>query len=122
MKRIWKPLDVRGMRLFRVMRTIRWKGRKFEYDTFLVMSQSPSAAANLLQGTYPKEDWDPSIIDISYIGHAVNIYMPEAWWMKGASDKQRRGDRVGYGGLLENGRAIDAPRVRIPPPPQKEDN
>lgn len=84
MKRVWKPLDVvDGLRLYEVkisgpdMRSNR-KG-KWWHESCIVAAKSPSHAAHLIEDCGWRED-NPNVV---ITGHALNVYMPESWWIDG---------------------------------------
>jgi hypothetical protein len=74
MKRVWKPLDVApGYRLYQVL--LDW-GNHRQYR--VVAAKSPSHAAQLLEEIYRGASKKPIIT-----GYALNVLMPESWWMDG---------------------------------------
>jgi hypothetical protein len=79
MKRMWKPLDVGGFRLYEV--TAQYISRPMvEKQRFIVPAKSPSDAARLITEMYTRagqgEMWD-------VFGKALNVYVPESWWTNG---------------------------------------
>jgi anti-sigma factor RsiW len=78
-KRVWKPLDVGGFRLYEV--TARYVPRpQEEKQAFIVPAKSPSDAARLIREMYERAGqggyWD-------VFGKALNVYVPETWWTNG---------------------------------------
>lgn len=83
MKRVWKPLNCGGKRLYEVLQIFQWRGGKTETVRHLVMADAPRFAANLVEQTYQHSEWHPDITNVNYIGKAVNVLMPESWWADG---------------------------------------
>ena len=85
MKRIWKPLDVGGKRLYAVR--LEYFAKDTGYRVFgnvesplLVMANSPRAAARLVHKIYNLAD---SPIRTECYGKATTVLMPESWWQDG---------------------------------------
>lgn len=75
MERVWKPLNVNGMRLYRV---------KLNFPNFpecnvchIVAAKSPDGAARLIEQITKAGDW---IEEPIITGHHLNIYQPASWW------------------------------------------
>jgi len=74
MKRVWKPLDVGGLRLYRVVVhrvNIDWS------KELIVAAKRPMHAAELVEkcGYNPRE--------YIIMAYPLNILMPETWWIDG---------------------------------------
>lgn len=85
-ERVWKPLDVGGLRLYDVILHCQWTGetgtRRKHYP---VLARSPSHAAKLVEGIYRETYDNNQNISCWYVtGHALNILMPAEWWEMGA--------------------------------------
>ncbi len=85
MKRVWKPLDVGGKRLYAV------KLEHFNKETgqraygnleppLLVLADSPRGAAKLVHDIY---NYPETPIRTECHGKAVKVFMPESWWNDG---------------------------------------
>lgn len=76
-KRVWKPLCIDGLRLYRVLVVI-----PMRHDTNnvslvkIVAAKSPTHAERLMREIY-KDEYT------SIIGDALDIYQPESWYEKG---------------------------------------
>ena len=79
MHRVWKPLDVGGLRLYRVTQSIPnhpdWKRE------FVVAAKTPTHARELIEAAHKDAMYHE---EPYYDGHALNIYMPADWWENGA--------------------------------------
>lgn len=81
MKRDWKPLDVGGMRLYRVQ--VSFPGKPQWNSSHVVAADSPSQAAKLYEQCLKGAAWE---VEPIITGHALNILMPADWWERGAPD------------------------------------
>lgn len=74
MKRVWKPLDVNGMRLYRVKQGF---VNHPEWDReFIVAGNSPTHAAELIKQVYKDAEF---MAEPYYQGYALNVYQPAEW-------------------------------------------
>jgi len=85
MNRIWKPLDVGGKRLYKVTLQYYTKDKGLRVygnheDPLLVFADSPRDAAAVVGKIYNSHE---SRIRVECYGHAVNVLMPESWWIEG---------------------------------------
>jgi len=84
MKRVWKPLDVGGKRLYAVTLQYFTQEGKRAYGNYeppqLVLGNSPRHAASLMYRIYSQPD---NPIRVECFGKAVNVLMPESWWEEG---------------------------------------
>jgi len=85
MKRVWKPLDCGGKRLYSV--TLQYFSKEDGKQCYgnkeaplLVMANSPRGAAGLVHKIYNSSE---SPIRIECYGHATTVLMPESWWQEG---------------------------------------
>ena len=83
MKRVWKPLDAGGLRLYEVNISgpdvrANHKG-EWWHESRIVAAKSPSDAAHLIEQCGWREG-NPSVI---ITGQALNVYQPESWWKDG---------------------------------------
>ena len=83
MKRVWKPLDVGRLRLYKVKQYFIWKDGTQETEQFAVLAKSPSGAAKLVQDIYSGYDWSSEITSVTYRGFPFDVLMPESWWQEG---------------------------------------
>jgi len=84
-KRVWKPLDVGGLRLYKVKRRLLWKPDNSNHvEQFIVLAKKPSHAAKLIQGIFQEADKENKYIqNITYMGYALEVLMPRSWWNDG---------------------------------------
>ena len=95
MKRVWKPLDVGGYRLYKV--TVKYytrEGRDLHqaYD-YLVIASRPKHAASLLQHISDDAD-DGGPIRVECKGEAVQVLMPKSWREHGIPSELTYRDRI----------------------------
>jgi hypothetical protein len=79
-KRVWKPLSVGGLRLYKVEQN--FPGRRDWNRTFIVAATSPSHARALIEKVYEDATFQEGLSPL-YYGRAINIYMPADWWENG---------------------------------------
>jgi hypothetical protein len=74
MKRTWKPLDVNGLRLYRVEM---WFANHPQWNKQLIVAaKSPRHAAALVEQSYVGTEWmEEPVIK----GHALNVFQPLSW-------------------------------------------
>lgn len=78
MKRVWKPLDVGGLRLYMVRICF---NQHPEWDKdMIVAAKKPSHARDIVEEIYKDT---PFIEQPYFIGFAFNVLMPESWWVDG---------------------------------------
>jgi hypothetical protein len=82
MKRVWKPLDVGGLRLYSVRAQKMMENQKFYNQHFTVAATSPRHAAQLVVECGYGEPW-------LVTGHALNVLIPEDWWIDGVPDRPK---------------------------------
>lgn len=76
MELVWKPLDIGGLRLYRV--TVEDAASANQGLThYIVLETSPEAAAKLIATIHPT--WDGWIVR----GHPIDVLMPKEWWEDG---------------------------------------
>jgi len=76
-KRVWKPLDHKGLRLYEV--NLRFLGHPERDFHLVVAAQSPRQAAKLIEEQYKDAQWidnRPPYIS----GQALSVYQPEEDW------------------------------------------
>lgn len=83
MKRVWKPLDVGGLRLYEVYQYFNYRDGTMQFKTFVVLANSPSEASSFIEKIYKDSQWLDSIRSVDYKGFPLNILMPESWWIDG---------------------------------------
>jgi hypothetical protein len=81
MNRVWKPLDVGGLRLYEV-RVIFINHPQWN-QSHIVAACSPTNAALIYERCVAGAIWEE---EPHFSGHALNISMPADWWEKGAPD------------------------------------
>jgi hypothetical protein len=87
MKRVWKPLDVGGLRLYGV--DLRFTGHP-EWDMAKVAAaQSPRHALELVMKAYIGQHW---IVEPTYYAHALDVLQPESWWTERRLDAHKIGE------------------------------
>jgi hypothetical protein len=88
MKRVWKPLDVGGQRLYEVYLYRQIKGKQGQHvKTYVVAADSPSNAAKLIEERHEESlNNNPEISEWYVQGFALNILQPEEWWESGPPD------------------------------------
>jgi hypothetical protein len=74
MKRVWKPLDIGGLRLYKVV--VHNTGKQY-----VVASQSTATARRLIEKIY--KDYIKEIFEPDISAESLKIYMPESWWVDG---------------------------------------
>lgn len=79
-KRVWKPLDVGGKRLYTV--STRWiiLGIEYQLEDCFVLANSPSSAAELIHNIHRGTRSDGVL---NCIGHPLDVLMPKSWWDEG---------------------------------------
>jgi hypothetical protein len=78
-RRVWKPLDVGGLRLYEVR--VYFANHPQWNERHVVAAKSPMHAADIYKRIHSDAVW----IEEPYIkGFALNINMPADWWDKGA--------------------------------------
>ncbi len=100
MKRVWKPLDVGGLRLYKVKRRFIWKpDGKGHVEESIVAASTPRAAASIIERIYTESDKQNTYCEnITYTGYALDVLMPESWWRDGVPD-----EHVNVGAYLDQG-------------------
>jgi hypothetical protein len=83
LKRVWKPLDAGGLRLYEVLRVMLWKDGHTDTVKTLVMAKSPKQASALMEEIYKGAEWHPNMASVSFVGRAIYVLIPEAWWQDG---------------------------------------
>ena len=80
MKRVWKPIGVGGMRLYRVKVVWTPSGTKDGHkEDYIVAANAPRHAAQLIEEMYKEAAYPPTIVT----GEALNVYQPADWWESG---------------------------------------
>lgn len=83
-RRVWKPLDCGGKRLYSVTHQYYTGDGRQAYGNSevpqLVMADSPRNAASLIHAIYNQPGQS---LRVECRGHAVKILMPESWWIDG---------------------------------------
>lgn len=79
-KRVWKPVDIGGLRLYEVTQTFpnrpNWK------RDFVVAAHSPSEAARIVEASYEGAMFKDGI-QPNYRGYALNVCQPAEWAEEG---------------------------------------
>ena len=75
MKRVWKPLDINGLRLYRV--DIRFHNHSSWNMVNIVAAKSPSQARKLIEDIYQDSEWIEQPIITS---KPLNVLQPASWW------------------------------------------
>lgn len=76
MKRVWKPLDVKGLRLYKVKMEF---ARHPEWNrSMIVAAQSPGQAARMIKRTHEGIQWLDNDIP-TFQGYALTVYQPREW-------------------------------------------
>jgi hypothetical protein len=81
-KRVWKPLDVGGLRLYQVI--IMFHNNPKLNQKLIVAAKKPSHAEQLIRDMHKETMW---IEEPVIFGKALNVYMPESWWEDGIPDQ-----------------------------------
>lgn len=77
-KYAWKPLDVGGLRLYKV--TMKFHSHPEWNETSIVAAESPTHAREIIKKLYAGSKWGEAPY---FDGTALNIYMPAEWWENG---------------------------------------
>lgn len=85
MKRVWKPLDIGGLRLYKVKRTYIWKpDGKNHTEVSIVAATSPGSAAGIIQRLFAESDKNNEYTQaVTYRGFALDVFIPQSWWENG---------------------------------------
>ncbi len=86
-KRIWKPLDVGGLRLYKVEQMIQYRDGHFDSRILLAVARSPKNAELLVHECYRNTKWNAEIVTVNYYGKAIDVLMPESWWQDGVPEQ-----------------------------------
>jgi hypothetical protein len=81
MKRVWKPLDVGGLRLYEVR--VMFINHPQWNERHIVAGYSPTNAAERYKECVKGAIWEE---EPHFSGHPLNILMPADWWESGAPD------------------------------------
>lgn len=99
MNRIWAPLDLRGLRLYRVWQYFTnhpdWK------QSFILPAKSPSHAAGIIQEIFSNADFKETPY---YHGEALSVLQPEKWVKGNNSDPALDQCQHKEKGLIQAGR------------------
>lgn len=74
MKRVWKPIDINGLRLYRVKQM--FPGHPDWDKILIVAAKSPTNARQLVEAAYAATEW---IVEPVYASGALNVYQPASW-------------------------------------------
>ncbi len=74
-KRVWKPLDVNYLRLYRV--TMHFSQNPEWDQEMVVAARSPRDASKIIEAIYEKAQWADG--EPEFEGRALNIYQPDYW-------------------------------------------
>jgi hypothetical protein len=73
-QRIWRPLDVNGLRLYKV--TLYFHNHPLWNETLIVAAKSPSEARRLIEKAHDETVWVETPI---VTGEALVVYQPKEW-------------------------------------------
>lgn len=82
MKRVWKPLDVGGLRLYEVLRVFSSSKIK-RTDHYVVAATCPAHAAQLIEQVYKDTEYLPEFGQPFIAARRLACYIPESWWIDG---------------------------------------
>lgn len=82
---VWKPLDMGGFRLYKVILHRYLKGQqRAKRDHYTVAASSPSQAAKIIEQRLKVSlDANPAISHWHVTGHALDVLQPRHWYEEG---------------------------------------
>ena len=89
--RAWKPIDVGGLRLYRVAAD--YPGHPKWNRDYIVAALSPRDAVHRVRLCYPE---GPGTPQMDLMGFALNVLQPADWWTNGIPEPDEK-DRWGQG-------------------------